>query len=387
VHFSACAPRFRARPGGRLSTLTRLARHCAAANHKDKKHAQFVHSPRDGNVIDVQALVAPISDDAPSGPDLEYDPEFIELEAVSRGKSEQQFGDTVIPAEEPEWRDVTSRAASLLARSKDLRVAVLAARAAIHMDQIQGLAAGLELVNEMTQRYWDTLHPDLDHDDNDDPTMRLNALAPLADAETFLRDVRGVYVVASPQHGRVAVRDILIAENKLPPGADETPMSATQIAGIALAVAAENPEPLQAALACLEHLKALESLLSDKGVLSQAPDLHPLRDMLQSAAKVAADALRAVGGEAGGEGEAGESGEAGEGAPRRISGQIQTREDAIRVLETVCKFIEQSEPSNPAPLLIRRAQRLMSRNFMEIIEDLAPESVAQIKKLAGLEEL
>ena len=338
-------------------------------------------------MIDVQALVAPISDDAPSGPDLEYDPEFVELETSSRGKAEQQFGDTVIPAEEPEWRDVASSSASLLGRSKDLRVAVLAARASTRMDQMEGLSAGLELLKELTERYWDTLHPDLDHEDNDDPTMRLNALAPLADPETFLRDVRAVYIVASPQHGRVAVRDILIAENKLPPAADETPMSTTQIAGIVQAVAAENPQPLQAALASVEHLKALESFLSDKGVLTQAPDLGPLRDMLQSAAKVAADALRASGGDVeGAEGEGAEGGEAGEGAPKRISGQILTREDAIRVLENVCKFIEQSEPSNPAPLLIRRAQRLMSRNFMEIIQDLAPESVEQIKKLAGLEE-
>jgi type VI secretion system protein ImpA len=56
------------------------------------------------------------------------------------------------------------------------------------------------------------------------------------------------------------------------------------------------------------------------------------------------------------------------------------------MLENVCKFIEQSEPSNPAPLLIRRAQRLMSRSFVEIIQDLAPESLDSIQKLAGLQE-
>jgi len=338
-------------------------------------------------VIDVQALVAPVSDDAPSGPDLEYDPEFIELDTTSRGKPEQQFGDTVIPAEEPEWRDVASRSESLLARSKDLRVAVLAARAATRMDQIQGLASGLELLKELTERYWDTLHPDLDHEDNDDPTMRLNALAPLADPETFLRDVRGVYLVASPQHGRIAIRAIVLADNKLPAGPDDTPMSPPQIAGIAQAVAAENPEPLQAALTCVDQLKALEAFLSEKGVVSQAPDLRPLRDMLQAAAAVASAALKASGADEGVEGEGGEAGEGGEGAaPKRISGQILTREDAIRVLEHVCKFIEQSDLSNPAPFLIRRGQRLMSRNFMEIIQDLAPESVDQIKKLAGLEE-
>ena len=56
------------------------------------------------------------------------------------------------------------------------------------------------------------------------------------------------------------------------------------------------------------------------------------------------------------------------------------------MLDNVCRYIEQAEPSNPAPLLIRRAQRLMSRSFVEIIQDLAPESLEQIQKLAGLEE-
>jgi type VI secretion system protein ImpA len=336
-------------------------------------------------VIDVQALLAPVAEDAPAGPDLEYDPEFGELESAARGKSEQQFGDTVIPAEEPDWRDITGRAESLLARTKDLRVAVLAARAAMHMYNIEGLAAGLELIKELTERYWDNVHPDLDHEDNDDPTMRLNALGPLADSETFLRDVRSTFLVASPQHGRVAIRDILVAENKLPAGPDDSGMTSPQIAGIVQAVGIDNPQPLQASLACVQHVKALESLLSDKGVITQAPDLRPLLDLVQAAASVSAAALRA----SGAEGDYGDEGEAVEqaGAGRRVPGQIQTRDDAIRVLESVCKFIEEAEPSNPAPLLIRRAQRLMSRNFMEIIQDLAPESVAQIKKLAGLEEL
>jgi type VI secretion system protein ImpA len=133
-------------------------------------------------------------------------------------------------------------------------------------------------------------------------------------------------------------------------------------------------------------VKGLESLLTDKGVITEAPDLRPLLDMLQVAATVSAAALRA----SGAEGDYGDAdaaaGEGGQEGRARVPGQISSREDAVRVLENVCKFIEQSEPSNPAPLLIRRAQRLMSRSFMEIIADLAPESVAQIQKLAGLEE-
>jgi len=331
--------------------------------------------------IDTAALLAPVSDDAPSGPDLTYDPDFLALEQAAQGKSEQQFGDTVIPAEEPDWRDVRQRAEALTGRTKDVRVAVLLARSLTWAYQMEGVASGLELIRELLDRYWDTVHPELDREDNDDPTMRLNALGPLADPETFLREIRNTSVAASPQHGRVTVRDVLIAANKLPAGA-EPAVSEAQISGILRAVADEDPAPLRAAINSAQAIAALESLLSDKGVITQAPDLRPLNDMLRTVTPLC-EAVLGVGQAAAAEGEAvGPDGE----PVQRVPGQILNRDDAVRMLENVCKFIEQSEPSNPAPLLIRRAQRLMSRSFVEIIQELAPESLDQIQKLAGLQE-
>lgn len=45
--------------------------------------------------------------------------------------------------------------------------------------------------------------------------------------------------------------------------------------------------------------------------------------------------------------------------------------------------IERNEPSHPAPLLIQRAQRLMTKSFVEIIRDLAPDGMGQVQMLAG----
>jgi len=49
----------------------------------------------------------------------------------------------------------------------------------------------------------------------------------------------------------------------------------------------------------------------------------------------------------------------------------------------VCSFLEHTEPSNPAPLFIRRAQRLIKKSFLEIVRDLMPDSLSQLEKLAG----
>jgi type VI secretion system protein ImpA len=65
------------------------------------------------------------------------------------------------------------------------------------------------------------------------------------------------------------------------------------------------------------------------------------------------------------------------------SGPVRTRADALRVLDGVCVYLERNEPSNPAPLFIRRAQRLMSKSFVEIVEELLPDSISNLERVAG----
>jgi type VI secretion system protein ImpB len=65
------------------------------------------------------------------------------------------------------------------------------------------------------------------------------------------------------------------------------------------------------------------------------------------------------------------------------AGTINSREDAIRALERVCEWIERNEPSNPAPLLIRRSQRLMTRTSSTSSATSFPTASDQIEKLAG----
>jgi type VI secretion system protein ImpA len=351
----------------------------AAGHHQNDL---FIRSPQSRLcVIDVEALLAPVSSDAPSGPDLEYDADFIALETAARGKAEQQFGDTIIAAEDADWRNVKKQAEALLERSKDLRVAMLLTRAETRLGDMEGLAGGLALTTGLLSRYWDDVHPQLDREDNNDPTMRMNVLAPLADPETLLRDIRAACLVASPQHGRVAVRDVLVAAGKLQPAAGAPAIGEGEIAGIMQAAAGEHPQSLQALLDCIDTVQTLETLLTEKNVLAHAPDLRPLKEMLQTLKPICVAALGVPESE-GVQNEA-QPGVAAAGRPG-ASGEIRTREDVVRVLDNVCRFIEQTEPSNPAPLLIRRAQRLMSRSFLEIIQDLAPDTVDQIQKLAGV---
>jgi type VI secretion system protein ImpA len=332
-------------------------------------------------LTDITKLLEPVAQDAPCGPNLEYDPEFLVLEQSAQGKPEQVLGNNVVPGEEPDWADVVRRAEALLARTKDLRVAVVYTRARTRRDQLRGLADGLALIAKLLGDYWDGVHPHLDPDEADDATARLNALAALGGADGLLVDVRVAQVVRPGPYGRLAVRDLLLAAGKLQPtGGDKAPSEA-EVRGVLNAVPKEDWDELAAAGEALGHLKTLEHVLVEKVGAAQATDLKPLGDTLRAVAQACATVTGAVEPGAGGEDGAG----AGSAAGRLVvTGEVRTREEALRLLDKVCAYMERSEPANPAPLLIRRAQRLMAMSFVEIIEDLAPDAISQVRTVAGI---
>ncbi len=328
----------------------------------------------------VEALLNPISEELPSGSDLEYDPAYMALEADARPKAEQQFGDTVIPAVEPEWRSLIGSATDLLQRTKDVRVAVLALRAATRTQGMQGLALGLTLTVGLIDKFWDTIHPQLDAQDNNDPTMRINALAPLTDSAMLLRDVYDCLVGTSRNVGPVRVRDIAIANNKLAAGSGDPGYSAAQVEGALQDIHAADPAALEAAISTAAAVQKLESIIQEKTGRSDFIDLKPLHSITQLLRQACQTATGHASDQAEGH-SAGDDTAQGTGGANR--GEINSRQDALLMLDKVISYLERSEPGNPAPLLIKRAKRLVGVSFMDIMADLAPDAVSSIQIVTG----
>jgi type VI secretion system protein ImpA len=66
-----------------------------------------------------------------------------------------------------------------------------------------------------------------------------------------------------------------------------------------------------------------------------------------------------------------------------VRGEIQSRQDALLMLDRVIHYLQQSEPGNPAPLLIERAKKLIGVSFLEIIQNLAPNALDTIETVTG----
>jgi type VI secretion system protein ImpA len=286
----------------------------------------------------------------------------------------------VRPGEDAKWPRVIELAEQLLVRSKDLRIAVLLTRALTRTEGIPGLAAGLAVVHGLLDRHWDHVHPVLEADQDRDPTERINALALLADTETLIKDVRDADLVSSREHGQLRARDVEIALGRLVPLAGTGVARPLHEVHAQIAAAFTGDPTVPTALReARDRAQAIQALLTDRVGGDRALDLKPLTQTIDSL-REACDVALGVGPA---EVPAAEAGSRGVGA---IDGEFRDRVEAVRALELVCRYLERHEPSNPAPLFIRRAQRLMTKNFVEIVKDLLPDSLANLERLTGESE-
>ncbi|HEX2657320.1 MAG TPA: type VI secretion system protein TssA [Polyangia bacterium] len=337
---------------------------------------------------DLNSVLEPVSADAPCGPDLEYDAAFGELERMAEGKPEQQMGDTIVPAQEPDWKQVQRKAIDVLKRSKDLRPAVHLTRSLLRTDTWAGLAEGLTTLQGLVEQYWEGLYPALDPDDDNDPTMRLNILATLSDTPV-LNAVRNVPLVSSRTLGRFSLKDLDIANNEAPPDKNmATPPTMANIDGAAQDCDLSEMEATHGAVT-----KAAAAVAGLEKVLSEKADAAPgtfgkLAALLRKADNFLAPRLAQRNPDAAGGGEsAGEAPAPGASAPVArgggARGPISSREDVTKALDEIAAYYAKYEPASPIPLFMARCKRLVMMSFFDLVKELAPDGLQQVQVLVG----
>jgi len=341
--------------------------------------------------INVEALLLEFEGDSACGDDLEYDPDFIELESISKPKEEQQVGDSVLAGEEVDFVRVGRMALGILERSKDLRAAVFLGEACLYTDGFVGFERVLAYIHGAVERYWECVHPQLDEDDDNDPTMRVNTMRGLVDAETVLRAARRAALTESRAMGRFSLRDISIADGEISPADGE---SHIEHATISAAFQDTDPEQMaairEAIAAAREHVKGITAIFDDK-VGSYGPDLAELDKVLFKAQNAIGNVL---GGDAAAAAETPEATASapagGGGAPTAnaapISGAVNSRDDVTRMIDKICEYYARHEPSSPVPILMQRARRLVAADFVTIMKDMASDGMGQVRTIGGLED-
>jgi len=344
--------------------------------------------------MNVEELLNPVSAAAPCGKDLEYGAVDV-LTRAAQIVPEQQIGDTVVPAKEPEWEDVYRKALEICKETKDLRIAVILVNAATRTKGWPEFADSLKFLDGLLERYWAAVHPQLDPDEPDDFTMRVNVIAALADDATTIHYLREAPLIQSVM-GRFSLRDVLIAEGETShPAHSEEPTPDRALIDAAIRAAnADDLEQVNTAInESAQTLSALEARLMSLVGAGSAPNLSPLSSLIVRARKIMTEGLAlrpdAIS-------EPVTDIEA-EGAIQRADATVRPQvggpgepisgpDDVRRILEDVCAYYRKHEPSSPIPILLNRALRLISKDFEDLMKNLAPDGLKAIEQLRGPSE-
>jgi type VI secretion system protein ImpA len=335
----------------------------------------------------VEELLMPVSSGAPCGEDLTYDPAFGELQRLLQGKPETQFS----PAEDPDWRQVRASAETLSARTKDLRVATTLCLAWLKERGVVGFRDGTALIRGLLVRYWAELYPRLDPDDNNDPTERVSILSALTtplgtfgDPLRFIEHLLKAPLTDSRRAGSFNLTQIQKALAPEPPSEPGIP-SAPEVQA---AFRDTDPAVLQgvsdAVTEAKDNIKAIDAFLAETiGANRSLAWTHVLAtlDQIQKAVLPHIAGISA----------SVEQGTGTESASSPVEtvggdGAIRSRTDVVNALERICEYYARSEPSSPLPFLLRRAQRLVEMNFLDIINDLTPETLAALRVVVGVRD-
>ncbi len=350
---------------------------------------------------DMEKFFLVVSDDQPSGSDLEYDPDFASMEKASHGTPDHEIGSTHIEAQPPDWELVLRLACGLLTRTHDLRVASSLAQAKLILEGLDGFSQGLEVVSRLAEQFWETVYPQLDADDENDPTMRINSLLSLNNAGGVIRELRNAPILINRSVGRFSLNDVAIARGEIPvpDGMDDPPTQKKLEAAVQSCDVRELGRLYEAVGNCLAQTEKIEKCFSDRLGFGQAPSFEQLNKELKSISKLHKTWLEQIRPRQSNElslttpttvqssGEIGSPQTMLSAVPSTGPFTIHCREDAIEGLDKIIRWFERYEPSSPLPMLLRRAKRLSSLSFMEILRDISPDGLNQAVVIGGSDVL
>lgn len=332
-------------------------------------------------------LLEPVSAEDPCGPDLEYDPAFVMLQAAVAPRPDAQYGDFVDAPQQANWAEAERDCRALLLRTKDLRLLTILIRCRIRQSGAEGLRDGVAVLLQMLERYGEALHPTPMLDGERDPIVYSNAIAALADADATLAEARDIRLPKTAGL-QLQLRDIEKAF-ALPRAKDAlAPESASRL----LSELWNRRDAVIVALADAQRAVAKIVAHTRDALQADAPDLDGIVKLLQPFAQVALDAGRtpAAAGPSDVPAEPASAPEAATGTPAEPAPQeagaparsapeprLMDRWSALATIQETRLWFEQHEPSSPVVVLLRQSERMVGKRFSELANVIPAELLAQ----------
>lgn len=354
-------------------------------------------------LFDLTDLLHPITSEDPSGPDMLLSTAFDEIQSARRQEDPSlDQGEWVTDRKEADLPYVTQRCVQLLReQTKDLRLAIWLTDAVASQHGLSGLTQGYTLLSTLVSHYWDSIHP---QPEDGDMAARIGNIswflkrsveqlgnAPLLQSENVsINMLAWQAAVALDQAVRrhpSEAHEIVKGKTTL----EELERQRSTVPISSLKVLATQLAQFQAASKSLED--ALNHRLGDEApsftaIWAAFEDLQHLarrwganNELIQQPTPANTIAISA-------------SSEnvaqipASMGSEHRPQSDlpIQTRAEAIALLEQVAIFFERTEPSSPAAYMAQKAARWAQLPLHEWLKHVVKndDELAQLEEMLGV---
>jgi type VI secretion system protein ImpA len=314
------------------------------------------------DLMNNEALLAPIAGDLPCGTDLSFSAAFDQIAEMRREDDPTlSQGEWVTALKVADWSGVVRQCSELLSRqTKDLRLAQWLTEALALTQGYAGLLQGLQLCTALCQSHWDSLHPQADNGDMDqrvgNMTWLLQRLGPLTAARA-LREVPKSELRTTLQTMRACEQQLLdwqaVVDGQL---------------------GAQGPSFVAAKEALSSAVHDLEHRAREAGVLGGAD--------ADSSSSLADDDFSADADHLGGEAPID-----GAGPHYSAKGPLRSRAQALQQLRDVAAFFRRTEPHSPVAYLAEKAVKWGDMPLHEWLRKVVKDqgSMSHLHELLGVE--
>ncbi|MCA6099430.1 type VI secretion system protein TssA [Bradyrhizobium australafricanum] len=334
-------------------------------------------------MLDVASLTQPIDPDDPCGPDLDAagDVQYLNFFAAAESLLPMSYFEVVNANGErgrfdPKAIDIAGQFAAaqpLLARTRDLRLTMLLAKFSILNRDLDGFLSCLRATTLLLREQWEAVHP---RGEDGDYAFRAVTIEAIDVFPTVINPLQFLPLIENRRHGSLNYRAYQIAKGEIPAGDADVDMP--DLGTIERIVGETDLDTLKAVSARCSAVAAeiagIKSVWHEKLNSGQPISLDRLAGVANGmagwlATLVAARDPAAVASSPE------ETAQDGPQPPIEIAGAVTSPGQASAALVAAADYFARKEPSSPALLLVRQAQDMVGKSFIEVMRMLMPAHV------------
>jgi type VI secretion system protein ImpA len=324
---------------------------------------------------DFKAFLAPIPGKRPCGESLRYTDIYDKIREARREEDEKlPQGVWKTEVKKADWDQVNKLCSDALKnRSKDLQITAWLIEAWLHLDGIQGLAHGLDLMLKLTRKFWNDIHPELKENEFELRVVPYEWINSRLSEECQQIQISVPSDPITPPYCLLDYNEANRLELSPKKGSSQSTLDKLpSLSKISLSID-QTPKDFYRGMehACISALQLMSELEEElRGHIgSDAPSFYKLREKVDTVHRFARHTLEHKGEKKEVKKAALEKEAPMSSQKKAFSEKIESREQAYAILAEVATYLERIEPHSPTPYLIHRAISWGKMNLSEVFQD------------------